>query len=114
MLVMGICNPAGEDDAYNIYDKALFKGGAAAEAIYRPSRSTADDGWGDETAAMERVSKAARFQPGDRAGDRGFEGAKGGGGGGGGGGRPVEFEQESAADPFGLDEFLTEARASKK
>ena len=104
----------GEDDAYNIYDKALFKGGAAAEAIYRPSRSTADDGWGDETAAMERVSKAARFQPGDRAGDRGFEGAKGGGGGGGGGGRPVEFEQESAADPFGLDEFLTEARASKK
>jgi hypothetical protein len=49
--------------------KALFKGGAAAEAIYRPSRSTADDGWSDEAAAMERVSKAARFQPGDRAGD---------------------------------------------
>jgi len=100
---------SGSDDAYNIYDKALFRGGAASEAIYRPTRTT-EDGWGDEDAAIERVSKAARFQPGDR----GFDGADGGGAvEAGGRGRPVEFEQESAADPFGLDEFLTEAKRGK-
>lgn len=96
----------GADDAYNVYDKALFRGGAAAEAIYRPTR-TADDGWGDEDAAVDQVMKASRF----KAGDRGFDGAEGGGGASG-GGRPVQFEQE--ADPFGLDEFLTEAKRGKE
>ena len=35
-------------------------------------------------------------------------------GGAGGRGRPVEFEQEDAADPFGLDEFLDEAGKGNK
>ena len=100
----------GSDDAYNVYDKALFRGGAAADAIYRPTR-TQEDGWGDEDAAVEKVKQASRF----KAGDRGFDGADGGGGGDGGGrGRPVEFEQEDEADPFGLDEFLDKADKSKK
>jgi len=97
----------GADDAYNVYDKALFRGGSASEAIYRPSRA-AEDGWGDEDAAVDQVMKAARFKPGDK----GFDGA-GGAEGGGGRNRPVEFEQEAEADPFGLDEFLTEAKRGK-
>lgn len=32
---------------YNIYDKALFKGGAAAETLYRPTQRK-DDDWDDE------------------------------------------------------------------
>ena len=99
----------GADDAYNVYDKALFRGGAAADAIYRPTR-TQEDGWGDEDEVAAKVAQNARFKPGDR----GFEGAREGGGaadgGGGGRGRPVEFEQEDAADPFGLDEFLSDAK----
>jgi len=100
---------SGGDDAYNIYDKALFRGGSASEAIYRPTRTT-EDGWGDEDAAVDKVTKASRFAPGDR----GFDGAGGGAAAESGGrGRPVEFEQESAADPFGLDEFLSEAKRGK-
>ena len=80
-----------------MYDKALFRGGAAAEAIYRPTR-TQEDEWGDEEAVIDKVTKASRFKPGDK----GFDGADGGDAGGAGGrGRPVEFEQEDAADPFG-------------
>jgi SNW domain-containing protein 1 len=95
-----------DDAAYNIYDKALFKGSSAADAIYRPTR-TQEDEWGDEDVAVEKVAKASRFKPGDR----GFEGAGGGGGGGGEGrGKPVEFEAEDAADPFGLNDFLSEAK----
>ena len=99
----------GADDAYNVYDKALFRGGAAAEAIYRPTRSQEDE-WGDEDAVIDKVNKASRFKPGDK----GFDGADGADAGGAGGrGRPVEFEQEDAADPFGLDEFLDQAGKGK-
>jgi len=99
----------GADDAYNVYDKALFRGGSASEAIYRPSRAQ-EDGWGDEDAAVDQVMKAARFKPGDK----GFDGAGGSGmESGGGRNRPVEFEQEAEADPFGLDEFLSEAKRGK-
>lgn len=95
----------GADDAYNIYDKALFRGGAAADAIYRPTR-TAEDEWGDEDKAVEQIHAKSRFKPGDK----GFEGA---------GAdakqarsRPVEFEEDQE-DPFGLDQMLTEARKGK-
>ena len=92
------------DDAYNIYDKALFRGGAAADAIYRPTRAKEDE-WGDEDAVADKVAAAARFKPGDR----GFEGAGDGSAAGTRSG-PVEFEQEDEADPFGLDDFLSEAK----
>uniref|UniRef100_A0A7S0NQI2 SKI-interacting protein SKIP SNW domain-containing protein n=2 Tax=Calcidiscus leptoporus TaxID=127549 RepID=A0A7S0NQI2_9EUKA len=104
----GVANSlSGADDAYNIYDKALFRSGAAAESIYRPSRAAEDD-WGDEDAAAAQVMKSARFKPGDK----GFEGA------GeqlatGGRGKPVEFAEEDEADPFGLDQFLSEAKKGK-
>ena len=99
----------GSDDAYNVYDKALFRGSGAADAIYRPTKAH-DDGWGDEDEAAAKVSAAARFKPGDR----GFDGAKEQAAGDGGGrGRPVEFEQEAANDPFGLDDFLDKADKAK-
>ena len=47
---------------HRVSSQALFKGGAAADAIYRPTR-TAEDEWGDEDAAAEKVMKAARFHP---------------------------------------------------
>jgi SNW domain-containing protein 1 len=101
-------NLAGADDAYNVYDKALFRGGSAADAIYRPTR-TQEDGWGDEDEVAAKVDAAARFKPGGP--DRGFEGASGSGATGADGrGRPVEFEQEDEADPFGLDDFLEKAK----
>ena len=93
------------DDSYNIYDKALFRGGAAADAIYRPTR-TKEDEWADEDAVADKVAKASRFKPGDR----GFEGAGEGDQPAGGRSGPVEFEQEDEADPFGLDDFLSEAK----
>lgn len=96
----------GADDSYNIYDKALFRGGAAAEAIYRPTR-TAEDDWGDEDKAVEKIQSSSRFKPGDR----GFSGT--GGEGGGSRSAPVEFENDTEADPFGLDQFLSEAKKGK-
>lgn len=90
----------GADDSYNIYDKALFRGGAAAEAIYRPTRSGVDE-WADEEKVAANVEARARFKPGDK----GFEGAKEGAA----RSKPVEFEEEEE-DPFGLDQMLTEAR----
>jgi len=99
----------GADDAYNIYDKALFRSGGAADAIYRPTR-TQEDEWGDEEKAVEQIQARSRFKPGDK----GFEGT----GGGGGDARPsrsapVAFEEDEEADPFGLDQMLTEARQGK-
>jgi SNW domain-containing protein 1 len=95
------------DDQYNIYDKALFKGGAAAETLYRPTQRK-DDDWDDEDKAENQILKSARAF---RSSDKGFDGSSGqprrdG---------PVEFEQEdNEADPFGLDQFLSEAKESKK
>ena len=63
---------SADDAAYNIYDKALFRGGAAAESLYRPTRGAQEDEWADEEKAAENVLKAARF----KAGDRGFEGSR--------------------------------------
>eukprot|EP00962_Isochrysis_galbana_P054056 scaffold25576_cov62-Isochrysis_galbana.AAC.1 len=67
----------GGDDAYNIYDKALFKSGAAS-SIYRPTAAKEDE-WAEEATAEAAVLKASRF----KGADRGFEGAGEQAGGGG-------------------------------
>jgi len=98
---------SGSDDQYNIYDKALFRGGGAASTLYRPTQRKEDD-WGDEDKAEANILSSARQF---RSNDRGFDGASGqprrdG---------PVEFEAEdNEADPFGLDEFLSEAQNKGK
>ena len=72
------------------HHQALFRGGAAAEAIYRPTR-TAEDEWGDEDKAVEQIHAKSRFKPGDKgfegAGREGKQEARS---------RPVEFEEVDA------------------
>eukprot|EP00126_Sphaerothecum_destruens_P001791 Sdes_comp15214_c0_seq1m4043 len=92
-----------EDDSMGIYDQPLFSGsGAAAAAIYRPSKNLSSDTYGDE---FERLKNTQRFTA-----EKGFEGASAGehqrtG--------PVQFEKHSEEDLFGLDKFLTDARKGK-
>ena len=64
---------SGADDQYNIYDKALFRGGAAAETLYRPTQRK-DDDWDDEDKAEANILKTARQF---RSSDKGFDGAAG-------------------------------------
>jgi len=101
----GIASGFGEDDSYNVFDKPLF-GGSAAARLYRPSRGEGDeDAYGGEE---DPALSTARQKP-----DRDFQGvdrskpstART---------KPVEFEKEEEADPFGLDHFLTEAKKGKK
>ena len=108
----GMDSGFGEEDAYGIYDKPLMKG-TSASMLYKPTQGD-DEQYGEEKAQedFDKLAKTNKFQP-----DKGFEGGAGGGGGGGGSKRPrdsaVEFERE-AADPFGLDQFLSEAKKGKK
>ena len=89
--------------------KPLMKG-TSSSMLYKPNQGD-DEQYGEEKAQedFDKLSKTNRFQP-----DKGFSGADGGGQG---SKRPrdtpVEFEKE-AADPFGLDQFLSEAKKGKK
>ena len=90
--------------------QGAFRGGAAAESQYRPTRGAQEDEWAVEEKAAENVLKAARF----KAGDRGFEGSREQGENQRAQGAPVEFEADAdEADPFGLDQFLSEAKRGK-
>jgi len=97
---------SSSDDQYNIYDKALFKGGAAAESLYRPTQRK-DDDWDDEDKAEANILQSARqFRPSDKGFDGVSQQQRRDG--------PVEFEPEdNEADPFGLDQFLSEAQKGK-
>lgn len=92
---------AGDDDGYNVYDKAWRREGSTANAIYRPSKNVDRDVYGDD---LEKLVQTSRFQP-----DKGFAGADRGQRRDG----PVQFEKEEE-DPFGLDKFLTEAKKGKR
>lgn len=101
-----------EDESYNLYDKPLFHGSSAAAAIYKARGNMAEgneDSFGGGTE--EGIGKALdndRFGLGQAR--VGFEGAndqevrEG----------PVQFEKDSTADVFGVDEFLDEAKSGKK
>ncbi|EJD02265.1 pre-mRNA-processing protein 45 [Fomitiporia mediterranea MF3/22] len=101
-----------DDDAYNLYDRPLFHGSTAAAAIYKAHGNMAEgneDSFGGGTE--EGIGKALdndRFGLGKAR--VGFEGAEdqevreG----------PVQFEKDTTADVFGVDEFLDEAKAGKK
>ncbi|XP_074631241.1 SNW domain-containing protein 1-like [Acropora palmata] len=91
----------GDDDIYNVYDKAWRREGSTANAMYRPSKNVDRDVYGDD---VEKLVQTNRFQP-----DREFAGTdrtqrRDG---------PVQFEKEEE-DPFGLDKFLTEAKKGKR
>ncbi|ERN15078.1 hypothetical protein AMTRI_Chr05g57750 [Amborella trichopoda] len=95
------------DDQYNIYDKGLFTAHSTLSTLYRPKKDTDSDAYGGADEQLEKVLKTDRFRP-----DKGFAGASEKAGP---RDRPVEFEQEAEeADPFGLDQFLTEVKKGKK
>lgn len=93
----------GDDDAYNVYDKPWRGGGDLAQHIYRPGKNVDKEVYGDD---IEKIIKTNRFVP-----DKEFSGTdrsatRAG---------PVQFEKEKEEDPFGLDQFLNQAkRASKR
>ncbi|PIA51454.1 hypothetical protein AQUCO_01100354v1 [Aquilegia coerulea] len=95
------------DDQYNVYDKGLFTAQSTLSSLYRPKKDADADIYGGADEQLEKVLKTDRFKP-----DKGFSGA---GERAGPRDKPVEFElQQEEADPFGLDEFLTEVKKGKK
>ncbi|KAK9894155.1 hypothetical protein P389DRAFT_163221 [Cystobasidium minutum MCA 4210] len=101
----------GDDDSYNLYDRPLFSGAAAAAAIYRRGQvgDDADEGLAGTAEGIESSMKNDRFGLGQSK----FEGSdlqsvrEG----------PVQFEKDTpmtssnaAADPFGVNAFLDEAK----
>ena len=106
---------AGEDDTYNVYDKAWRSEKNIGQSIYRPTKAGDSDVYGGD---IESAIKTSRFIP-----DKEFSGVD----------RavqrvgPVQFEKHAAkpvnnhsvhddgeADPFGLDKFLKEAKKGTK
>lgn len=97
----------GDEESYNIYSKPLFSGSqAASNMLHRPKKDAETEGSYGGEADYNKLLDTSKFKP-----DKDFSGvnrdketakqARSG---------PVEFEQES--DPFGLDEFLQEAKKS--
>ncbi|GAB4821948.1 hypothetical protein N2152v2_008994 [Parachlorella kessleri] len=92
------------EDAYNLYDKPLF---ADRSELFRHKAGRDDEAYAGGAGGEEGDVNTARFKP-----DKGFTGADYGKGGEGG---PVQFEKDpEEADPFGLDQFLSDVRAGKK
>lgn len=99
----GLGQGYADDEGYNIYDKPWRDGGSVTTHLYRPSRNIDKDMHGED---LTKLIKTSRFVP-----DKEFSGtdrdgttARSG---------PVQFEKEE--DPFGLDQFLSQAkRASKR
>jgi len=98
----GVSSSLGDDESYGLYDKPLFSG-SSAHSIYRPKKEQGDDFAGTEDD-MKRLVNTERFVP-----DKGFQGADKGQKRSG----PVEFEV-AQEDPFGLDQFMKEARQGKR
>lgn len=99
----GLGQGYGDDEGYNVYDKPWREGGSMANHIYRPNKNIDKDMYGGED--LEKAIRTNRFVPDKEFGgtDRSATGRSG----------PVQFEKEE--DPFGLDQFLSQAkRASKR
>ncbi|KAJ4704216.1 SNW/SKI-interacting protein-like [Melia azedarach] len=96
------------DDQYNVYDKGLFTAQPTLSTLYRPKKDgDADMYGGNADEQLDKIMKTDRFKP-----DKGFVGSSERSGP---RDRPVEFEKEAEeADPFGLDQFLTEVKGGKK
>ncbi|PRQ46670.1 putative SKI-interacting protein, SKIP [Rosa chinensis] len=96
------------DDQYNVYDKGLFTAQPTLSTLYRPKKDTDAEVYGGADEQLDKIMKTDRFKP-----DKGFSGASEKAGGRRDG--PVEFEKDAEeADPFGLDQFLTEVKKGKK
>nr|XP_043637251.1 SNW/SKI-interacting protein A-like [Erigeron canadensis]XP_043637252.1 SNW/SKI-interacting protein A-like [Erigeron canadensis] len=104
----GMDSGFGTDDQYNVYTKGLFTAQPTLSTLYRPKKDADDEMYGGADEQLEKIRKTDRFKP-----DKGFSGAGETSGSRSG---PVEFEKDVAeeADPFGLDQFITEVKGGKK
>lgn len=95
------------DDQYNVYDKGLFTAQPTLSTLYKPKKDADDEMYGGADEQLDKIMKTERFKP-----DKAFAGTSEKTGP---RDRPVEFEKEAEeADPFGLDQFLTEVKKGKK
>lgn len=107
----GVASGLGAEDSYNLYDKPLF---ADRSELFRHKGGRDEETYaaGGGAAGGAAEVDTSRFKP-----DKGFTGtdyARGGGEGGAGAGA-IQFEgNPEEADPFGLDQFLSEVRGGKK
>lgn len=92
----GMDSGFGDDDAYNVYTEPWNKNKNISKGIYVPSKTSDKDMYGDD---YDKIVSSSKFVP-----DQGFRGAEAGGTRDG----PVAFEKEE--DPFGLDDFLEQAK----
>lgn len=97
----GLGQGYGDDEAYNVYDKPWREGASMANHIYRPSKNVDKDVYGED---LEKIVKTNRFVPDKEFGGTDRNGPARSG--------PVQFEKEE--DPFGLDQFLSQAKRSSK
>lgn len=99
----GLGQGYADDEAYNVYDKPWRDGGSMANHIYRPNKNIDKDMYGGED--LDKAIRTNRFVPDKEFGGTDRSGTSRSG--------PVQFEKEE--DPFGLDQFLSQAkRASKR
>ncbi|KAL0552848.1 hypothetical protein IC582_011975 [Cucumis melo] len=103
----GMDSGFANDDQYNIYDKGLFTAQPTLSTLYKPKKDADSDMYGGADEQLDKITKTDRFKP-----DKSFSGTAERSGP---RDRPVEFEREvEEADPFGLDQFLTEVKKGKK
>ncbi|XP_057759641.1 SNW/SKI-interacting protein A-like [Arachis stenosperma] len=102
----GISSGFATDDQYNVYDKGLFTAQPTLSTLYRPKKDVDNETYGGADEQLEKIRKTDRFKP-----DRGFAGTSERSGP---RDRPLEFENQDEADPFGLDQFLTDVKSGKK
>lgn len=99
----GLGQGFNDDEGYNVYDKPWREHDSLANHLYRPNKNVDKEIYGED---LEKIVKTNRFVP-----DKEFSGADRSAGTSRSG--PVQFEKEE--DPFGLDQFLSQAkRASKR
>lgn len=87
----------GEDDVYNLYDQPLFAATNALHMIYKPRAGAVDEDGADMKQTFRGRATFADPKSIDQEG-------------------PVQFEKAPVAkeDPFGVDQFLSEAKRGKR
>ncbi|XP_045508055.1 puff-specific protein Bx42 [Colias croceus] len=112
----GMDSGYGDDEAYNVYDKA-WRSDAVASHIYRPTRNADTENYGGD---LDALANTRRFVADKEFAGTSSTNTRSG---------PVQFEKNPRAepsqtrnprqpeadfDPFGLDRFLSEAKRADK
>jgi len=100
----GMDSGFNDEDFYSAYDKPWRKESNVGNAIYRPSKNLDSEMYGGQED-LEALRSSKKFVP-----DKGFSGTSGAGPSRSG---PVEFQKDTD-DPFGLDDFLEDAKKASK